>query len=82
MTDRVADVWGPATPHAQGTAWPVRVDQWLTDGLSAGDVDRWVPSACLLCSNGCGCEIAVKDETMVGIRGLASDAIIHGRLGP
>ena len=82
MTDRVADVWGPATPHAQGTAWPVRVDQWLTDGLSAGDVDRWVPSACLLCSNGCGCEIAVKDETMVGIRGLASDAINHGRLGP
>ncbi|WP_344933444.1 hypothetical protein [Actinoplanes nipponensis] len=30
-------------------------------------MDRWVPSACLLCSNGCGCDIAVKDGRMVGV---------------
>lgn len=45
-------------------------------------MDRWVTSACLLCSNGCGCEIAVKDGRMVGIRGRASDVVNHGRLGP
>jgi hypothetical protein len=28
-----------------------------------------VRSACVLCSNGCLCDIAVKDERMVGIRG-------------
>ena len=82
MTDRVADIWGPRTPHAKGTDWPVRVDLHLADHLTEDEVDRWVPSACVLCSNGCGCEIAVKDGAMVGIRGLATDVINHGRLGP
>jgi anaerobic selenocysteine-containing dehydrogenase len=58
----------------------VRVDEHLEPGV--GDVDRWVPSACLLCSNGCGCEIAVKDGRMVGVRGRADDRVNHGRLGP
>jgi anaerobic selenocysteine-containing dehydrogenase len=80
--DRIHDVWGPRTPHARDTDWPVRVDLHLDDGLSETDVHRWVRSACVLCSNGCGCEIAVKDGRMVGIRGVAADAVNHGRLGP
>lgn len=54
----------------------------LAPGLDEHDVDRWVKSACVLCSNGCGCDIAVKDGRMVGIRGRADDAINRGRLGP
>ncbi|OLF09722.1 nitrate reductase [Actinophytocola xinjiangensis] len=80
--DRIADLWGPRTPHAKGTVWPARVDQYLADGLAEDQVDRWVQSACLLCSNGCGCEIAVRDGRMVGIRGRAGDVVNHGRLGP
>lgn len=45
-------------------------------------MDRWVQSACVLCSNGCGCDIAVKDGRIVGVRGRASDLVNHGRLGP
>ncbi len=82
MVDRVADVWGPPTPHPKGTVWPARVDQHLAAGIAEGDVERWVQSACVLCSNGCGCEIAVKDGAMVGIRGRATDVVNHGRLGP
>ncbi|MFC5262848.1 molybdopterin-dependent oxidoreductase [Kribbella qitaiheensis] len=36
----------------------------------------------MLCSNGCACDIAVKDGRMVGVRGRAVDRINHGRLGP
>ncbi|MCU1691513.1 MAG: fdhF [Frankiales bacterium] len=82
MTDRIADVWGDRTPHAKGTVWPARVDLHLDAGLAEGDVDRWVQSACVLCSNGCGCDIAVKDGRMVGVRGRATDVVNHGRLGP
>src|SRR5213592_3130535 len=56
--DRIVDVWGPRTPHPRGTAWPTRVDLHLHDGVTEAEVDRWVQSACLLCSNGCGCDIA------------------------
>src|SRR3954471_13229154 len=82
MTDRIADIWGERTPFGRGEHWPVRVDQKLADGLSESDVDRWVQSACVLCSNGCACDIAVKDDRMVGIRGRAVDRVNHGRLGP
>src|SRR4051794_37070256 len=82
MVDRIADIWGPRTPHAKGTPWPARVDQHLAPGLAEADVDRWVQSACVLCSNGCGCDIAVKDGAMVGVRGRADDVVSHGRLGP
>jgi anaerobic selenocysteine-containing dehydrogenase len=50
--------------------------------VAAPEVDRWVRGACLLCSNGCGLEVAVKDGRMVGVRGRAEDRINHGRLGP
>src|SRR3954453_1696317 len=79
---RVEDVWGARTPFARGGSWPDRADQALEVGLTEADVDTWVRSACVLCSNGCGCDIAVKDGRMVGIRGRTDDPINHGRLGP
>src|SRR4051794_9840608 len=82
MIDRIADIFGERTPHPRGTVWPARVDQHLDEGVSEADVDRWVQSACLLCSNGCGCDIAVKDGRMVGVRGRATDVVNHGRMGP
>ncbi|BDZ47255.1 molybdopterin oxidoreductase family protein [Naasia aerilata] len=82
MVDRIADIWGTRTPFARGERWPVRVDQKLAEGLTEDDVDRWVQSACVLCSNGCAADIAVKDGRMVGIRGRAMDLVNHGRLGP
>ncbi|HEY8320139.1 MAG TPA: nitrate reductase [Amnibacterium sp.] len=82
MVDRVADIWGTRTAFARGERWPVRVDLKLADGVAEADVDRWVTSACVLCSNGCGLEIAVKDGEMVGVRGRATDVVNHGRLGP
>src|SRR6476620_9018041 len=82
MVDRITDIWGERTPHPRGTVWPARVDLHLEEGVAEGDVDRWVQSACVLCSNGCGCDIAVKDGRMVGIRGRKEDRVNHGRLGP
>ncbi|MFL6135926.1 MAG: molybdopterin oxidoreductase family protein [Nocardioidaceae bacterium] len=82
MADRVADIWGPRTPHARGTVWPARVDLHLEPGVTEDSVDQWVQSACVLCSNGCACDIAVKDGRMVGVRGRPGDVVNHGRLGP
>ncbi len=81
MADRISDIWGARTPYAAGRDWPVRVDQQLAPDADPARV-RWVPSACVLCSNGCGCDIAVQDGRMVGVRGHAGDRISHGRLGP
>jgi anaerobic selenocysteine-containing dehydrogenase len=80
MPNRIADVWGDRTPFASGAPWPERVDQYLT--VDPARVQRWVPSACVLCSNGCGLDIAVADGRMVGVRGRAVDRVNHGRLGP
>jgi|SRR5579884_1578789 len=80
--ERIMDIWGARTPYASGASWPARQDQFLTGTLTAAEVDRWVRGACLLCSNGCGVEVAVKDGRMVGIRGRVEDRINHGRLGP
>lgn len=82
MADRIADIWGTRTPFAAGGDWPERVDVALDKGLKEEDVDQWVQSACVLCSNGCGCDIAVKDGAMVGIRGRVQDRVNKGRLGP
>src|SRR4051794_18538031 len=81
MSDRTLDIWGARTPIARGSTWPERVDVHL-EGVSEDEVDRWVPSACVLCSNGCGCDIAVKGGRMVGTRGRAADRVNRGRLGP
>jgi ferredoxin-nitrate reductase len=80
--DRIAAPWGPRTPYGPGSHWPVRADSFLDDAVRPEQVDRWVPSACVLCSNGCGLDIAVADGRMVGVRGRASDRVNHGRLGP
>jgi anaerobic selenocysteine-containing dehydrogenase len=36
----------------------------------------------VLCTNGCGLDIGVKDGRIVGVRGRADDQINRGRLGP
>src|SRR6478735_1161922 len=82
MVDRITDIWGERTPHPRGTVWPARVDLHLEEGVAEGDVDRWVQSACLLCSDGCGCDIAVKSGRIVGVRGRVTVVVNHGRLGP
>lgn len=82
MVDRIADIWGSRTPFPKSPRWPVRVDPALKDGVEEHDVGRWVQSACVLCSNGCGCDIAVKDGQMVGVRGRSQDAVNRGRFGP
>lgn len=79
---RIREPWGERTPYAAGEAWPVRVDRHLADGLAEQDVDRWVPSASLLHSNGDAMDIAVKDGRIVGVRGRPHDRVNHGRLGP
>ena len=82
MVDRIAAPWGERTAVGRGAEWPVRVDLQLEEGLGERDVDRWVQSACVLCSHGCGLDIAVKDGRMVGVRGRADDPVNRGRLGP
>ena len=79
---RIREPWGDRTPYAAGEEWPVRVDTHLGDGLTEDDVERWVPSASLLHSNGDAMDIAVRDGRIVGVRGRAQDRVNHGRLGP
>lgn len=73
----INDIWGERTPHGPGQAWPVRVDERVSDTPG-----HWVRGTCVLCSNGCGLDIGVKDGKIVGVRGLASDVTNRGRLGP
>ncbi|KAH8819369.1 putative periplasmic nitrate reductase [Xylogone sp. PMI_703] len=73
--DSIKDIWGERTPYKY--EWPTRVDI-----KQIKDADRWVQSACVMCSNGCGCDIGVKDGKIVGIRGRAADRVNKGRLGP
>lgn len=47
-----------------------------------GEPDSWVHSACLLCSNGCGLDIAVKDGRIAGVRGSIDHPVNLGHLGP
>jgi anaerobic selenocysteine-containing dehydrogenase len=44
--------------------------------------EKWVQSACVLCSNGCGLDIGVRDGRIVGVRGRGGDRVNRGRLGP
>jgi ferredoxin-nitrate reductase len=78
--DRTADIWGERTPFADDGPWPERVDAHLE--VAESSVERWVQSACVLCSNGCGLDIAVADGRIVGVRGRAEDRVNRGRLGP
>lgn len=49
---------------------------------SQGKIDRLVYSTCNICSNGCGCFIAVNNDKIVGIMGNEHYPINKGRLGP
>src|SRR3954452_1115829 len=79
---RIREPWGERTPYAAGEPWPVRVDQYLAEGVAEDAVERWVQSASVLHSNGDALDIAVKDGRIVGVRGRASDRVNHGRLDP
>jgi anaerobic selenocysteine-containing dehydrogenase len=81
-SDRIADIWGERTPYGSGEEWPERVDTFLIDGADPERVDRWVQSACVLCSNGCGLDVAVAQGRIVGVRGRARDRVNKGHLGP
>jgi ferredoxin-nitrate reductase len=82
VTDRIANPWGKRTPFGQGEDWPIRVDQFLEEGVSEEDVDRWVQTASILHSNGDGLEIAVKDGRIAGVRGRGVDRVNKGRVDP
>src|SRR5690348_12208869 len=71
----ITDIWGKRTPYIDG--WPTRIDTELSE-----EPDKWVQSACVLCSNGCGLDIGVKRGRIVGVRGREVDRVNHGRLGP
>jgi anaerobic selenocysteine-containing dehydrogenase len=73
--DSIVDVWGPRSPYAD--QWPERVDVRIE-----AEPERWVQSCCVLCSNGCGLDIGVRDGHIVGVRGRADDRVNRGRLGP
>src|SRR3954451_14986531 len=73
--DSIADIWGERTPTDR--SWTARVDERVVE-----EPERWVQSACVLCSNGCALDIGVKGGRMVGVRGRAVDRVNRGRLGP
>lgn len=78
--DRIANPWGARTPYAPGEPWPVRTDLHLADGVTEEDVERWVPSASILHSNGDAMDIAVRAGRIVGVRGRAGDRVNRGLL--
>ncbi len=82
MDARIAEPWGARTPYGPGETWPQRVDSFLADGVSEADVERWVPTASILHSNGDALDVAVAGGRIVGVRGRAHDRVNHGRLGP
>ena len=82
MTDRIKKPWGERTPFGAGETWPVRVDQFLKEGISEFEIDRWVQTASILHSNGDALDIAVKDGRIVGVRGRGVDRVNKGRVDP
>lgn len=80
--DHVAHPWGARAPYGKGAPWPVRVDLQLAEGVTEADVERWVPAASLLHSNGDAMDVAVREGRIVGVRGRAGDRVNRGRLGP
>ena len=45
---------------------------FLEDGTTEADVERWVPTASVLHSNGDAYDFAVRDGRIVGVRGHAA----------
>ncbi|MGE5496947.1 MAG: molybdopterin-dependent oxidoreductase, partial [Syntrophothermus sp.] len=73
--DSISDLWGERTPYFGN--WPERIDYRYEE-----EPERWVQSACVLCSNDCAIDIGVKEGKIVGVRGRANDRTNKGRLGP
>lgn len=73
--DSIKDIWEDRESYYR--EWPVRQDIRLEE-----EPDHWVQSCCVLCSNGCGMDIGVKNGHIVGVRGREADRVNHGRLGP
>jgi ferredoxin-nitrate reductase len=82
LTDRIKEPWGERTPFGAGEGWSMRVDQFLEEGLTEVEVDRWVQTASILHSNGDALDIAVKDGRIVGVRGRGVDRVNKGRVDP
>jgi ferredoxin-nitrate reductase len=82
VTNRIKEPWGGRTPFGRGEEWPVRVDQFLEQGVSEDEVDRWVQTASILHSNGDALDIAVQDGRIVGVRGRGVDRVNKGRVDP
>jgi len=76
MLDRIHDIWGQRAPYAD-SEWPSRLDEHVVE-----EPERWVQSACVLCSHGCSLDIGVKSGRMVAVRGRVIDRVNRGRLGP
>ncbi|WHZ27904.1 MAG: Assimilatory nitrate reductase large subunit [Nitrospira sp.] len=66
-------------PVKRGDHMQPRIDTNLS---IKGEPDKWVHSACVLCANGCGLDIAVKDGRIVGVRGNPDHPVNFGHLGP
>ena len=73
--DSVEDIWGSRTGYKG--EWPSRIDVQYDE-----EPEKWVQSACVMCSNGCGMDIGVKNGKIVGVRGREVDRVNKGRLGP
>jgi anaerobic selenocysteine-containing dehydrogenase len=73
--DSIANIYGQRTPYKH--QWPTRCDVRTLE-----EPEKWVQSACVLCSNGCGLDIGVKNGKVVGVRGRITDRVNRGRLGP
>jgi ferredoxin-nitrate reductase len=82
VTDRIKEPWGKRTPFGQGETWPVRADQFLEEGVSEDEVDRWARTASILHSNGDALDIAVKEGRIVGVCGRGVDRVNKGRVDP
>ena len=67
MADRILDPWGPGR-RTRGAATGRRG----STSTRTAPVERWVQSACVLCSNGCALDIGVRDGRIVGVRGRGS----------
>lgn len=72
--DSIEDIRGERTPSIGEALWSTRVDE-----RTLQEPQQWVQSACVLCSNGCGCDIGVKAGRIVGVRGRSQDATNRGR---
>src|SRR3569832_1460717 len=76
--DSISDISGICCPRTGDHGdWPQRFDTH-----TVVEPAEWVQSACVLCSNGCGMDIGVKEGRIVGVRGRAVVRVNHGRLGP